>query len=262
MKWKRFYLAIGLVSPAWAAHLTPESQSPSQASSPSRHCRSNLVGPLSPNDADLSCPPVIDDKTPGGPDGRGPWASQPTCINTTDGRRPKLCVYLRGNFRGGPGSISVVTTPETAAETAHLFEDQDRAWLRHAMGYELRAAEPPPCVVREVAGKGRGVVARRDIGAGEIVMVEYPVFLRPLDFGQWPAKGRELLGLLSVGGNQLPVAERWKIMKMARSGTGDMLDDVFNTNSYAVAFGGADYSALFPDVAVRNLGYHIQPLHP
>ena len=249
MAWNRFFTAINLASLAFTTQAS-SARGVSQQPSLAGQCRSSPAGPLLQNEADTSCSLAVDDKTPVRPGVQGPWATRPTCINSTDDGKPKLCVYLYRNFRGSSGDVSLVATPETAAATAHIFEDHDGAWLRHAMGYEPKASDPPPCVVTKVAGKGRGVVARRAIRAGEIVMVEHPVFLRPLEFGRWPAKGRELLRLLSVGGNQLPIADRWKIMNMARHGDGDMLDDVFNTNSFAVALSEMEYSGLFPDVAV------------
>lgn len=86
-------------------------------------------------------------------------------------------------------------------------------------------------------------------------MAERPVMLRPLQFGSWLSVVGEaalvrLLGALLDG---LDEEERERVLDMARSREeGDVVDDVFNTNSFGVPVAGVEHSALFPDVGLIN----------
>ena len=257
MAFNKLSLALGILSLSGRLSLASAGGTDEHLFLP-RQCHNNPAGPLHRTGADVSCPPAIDDQDPLSSSSRSPWTSRPTCINSTDATKPKLCAYLYEHFRGGDAGLSLLATPDVAASALDTLQDRDVRWVHHAMGRELKAATPPPCLVKTIPGKGRGVVARRKILEGEVLMVEYPLFLRPLDFGRWPANGRDLLRLLNKGGNQLPVGDRWKLMNMARSGEGDMLDDLFNTNSFAVVVGGVEQSGIFPDVAVRGSPWSLE----
>jgi len=217
-----------------------------------RQCHYNPAGPLRPGILDTTCPLPVDDTT-NQHGSWAPWSYPPVCISASAPTHPKLCVYTLTDFRGA-GSISILTTPEAAASSIANLDDSDIKWIDQAKGGNVsRPAHPSPCLVMNIPGKGRGVVARRAIAEGEVLMAELPVMLRPLAFGEWPAEGQDLAQLLASAGNQMAEEERRLVMNMARSTGGNILDDIFNTNSFGVSFGGVEHSGLFPDTAVSFL---------
>ncbi|KAI0172597.1 SET domain-containing protein [Hypoxylon sp. FL1284] len=218
---------------------------------PPRQCRSDGAGPLHPRAIEEAvCPIPIDDVVAFERRSWLPWTFPPVCAEPEDKGGPKLCVYSYQKLRGNAG-ISIVTTPETAAAGVGVLEDADPRWADWARGRPLVVADdPPPYEFVELEGRGVGVIARRAIPKGEVVMLRYPVVVRLSDSKHW--KNQDLLKLLHRAAVQLPPRDAGQMMKLARSKGGYVVDDIINTNAFGVKINGLDHSALYVDVSRLN----------
>jgi hypothetical protein len=112
----------------------------------------------------------------------------------------------------------------------------------------------PAYEVRDLPGKGKGVITLRRIEKGEVFMLDYPAILAAADFASaaW-TKTQERL--LQAAVSQLPRQTQRRVLDLARSQKDldkDMaLGDVFATNTCSVTLGdGGRYLGLFPEVSV------------
>jgi hypothetical protein len=204
------------------------------------------------------CRLPIDDQTSLTRGTWSPWAHPPHCItaeNKTNkkkkkkkNRQQKLCAYVHDTFRG-VGGLALLTTPVVASAATALLEDHDPRWLGLHHQQPPPPSGPPAYAVRAMPdGRGRGVVAVRDIAEGEVIMSDVPAFVRLLHMDRWGYG--PVMAAMRDAGNKLPVPRRRRVMGMAASMGGEFLEDVFQTNSFQVTLGGVDHSALYPDIAV------------
>lgn len=219
---------------------------------PPLQCISNAAGPLDPRDAEAKCPLPIDDEMAFERKSWFPWTFPPVCIKAEKELDPKLCVYTYQKLRGNTG-ISILTTPETAAAGVGIVEDPDPRWVDWERGHPLVVADPPPYEFRELEGRGVGVVANRTIHAGEVVMLRYPVIVRYMDPRPW--KQNESMKLLHRAAVQLPPDDGLKMMQLAHSKGGYIIDDIINTNAFGVLINDVDHSGLYVDVSVSTWSY-------
>lgn len=229
-------------------------------------CRSSPAGPLSPSNEALTCPPLVDDETALEKRSWRPWTYPPVCVEpeeeaTQDAQQQqqRLCVFTHARFRGEAG-LSVITTPEAAAAGVGggVLEDRDPVWEGWARDHHhhhqhplVVVATPPPYEIRELEGKGLGVVANRTIGKGEVVLRQHPVLLRILDPRRW--KHADVMRLLHRAVVQLPLREGRQVMELARAKGGYVVDDIVNTNAFGVLLGGIEHSGLYLEVSVSYL---------
>ncbi|XXH02615.1 hypothetical protein Hte_008994 [Hypoxylon texense] len=222
---------------------------------PPLQCSANAAGPLDPRDAEAVCPLPIDDETAFERRSWRPWTFPPVCIKPEKARDPKLCVYTYQKLRGDTG-VSILTTPETAAAGVGIVEDADPKWVDWARGSPLVVADPPPYEFQELEGRGVGVVANRTIRAGEVVMLRYPVLVRHMDPRPW--KQQESLKLLHRAAVQLPPRDGLRMMELAHSKGGYIIDDIINTNAFGVLINDVDHSGfMFSRFSSTTLGMEV-----
>jgi len=103
-----------------------------------------------------------------------------------------------------------------------------------------------PFVERALPGKGLGLVAKRPIRRGELVMVEAPAMLvqkRVLE----DSSGR-YIGSLDLAARSLPAARRKAFMRQGRAGDGEggyRILDILLTNSFQLSLAGEGEAAGF-----------------
>ncbi|KAI1503458.1 hypothetical protein F5X99DRAFT_417223 [Biscogniauxia marginata] len=216
---------------------------------PSQQCMSGTLGPLDPRTSYIVCPLLIDDDTSFERHSWHPWTFPPVCIQAENGVNSKLCTFTYANLRGESG-ISIVTTPEIASAGMGVLEDPDPQWANWERGYTYSFSERPPYEIKDIEGKGLGVVANRSIHRGEVIMTRYPVILRMIDTMPW--KHQDVLKLLHRAGIQLPTKEKAGMMSLANSKGGYIVDDIMNTNSFGVLLDGIDHQGLYLDVSRIN----------
>ncbi|EJT71440.1 hypothetical protein GGTG_10698 [Gaeumannomyces tritici R3-111a-1] len=223
------------------------------------------------------CTPPLDDTTAtDDPSTWAPWTHRPVCINSTklevihhdaggDNERNagvpeaaraddtrRFCVYT--NVHLGDGGLSIITTPEQAADSLHLFEDPNLPAALYSAANDGGGAQRYKVVDIPEKG-GKGVVATRAIRRFEPIILESGVVLADTDF---PRAVERTAGyrLLHEAVDRLPEATVRAVMGLARGSAfaRDEVEDVLRTNAFAGELGGQPHMTLFPAVSVAKVG--------
>jgi hypothetical protein len=105
--------------------------------------------------------------------------------------------------------------------------------------------------IKNIPGRGKGVVATRRIRKRELVTVDFPVFVVRLDFINGDSyTGRQRRVMMETGLNQLPAEQKKAIMGLARSTGGEPMIDILRTNGFGVEIEGVQHLALLIDGSV------------
>jgi hypothetical protein len=208
----------------------------------------NPLGALRPRGA-TTCPVPVDEATALKTGDNGRWTHRPRCIHSDDGQQ-SYCLYTDAKYREGHG-ISLIVSPQMAAsireaiDTPHV--DWNSAKLPQTAGPVI-TEEGPAYEVFDTEGKGKGLVARRRIRRGEVFMLDFPVVVANWKFVEHvsPIDGQVFL-MKSV--DQLPSAER--ILALAHSTGGPMLEDIMRTNACSVHMNDTEpHLGLFAEMSV------------
>jgi len=164
-----------------------------------------------------------------------PWTHRPSCAG-------QYCIFTKRTH-----DISIITTPENMARKLDGFEavfTARSAELPSSQRFKTRLWE-----VRDIEGKGKGVIALKKIGRGELVMLDYASLLVDSELAGTLGQASEP-GMVSQAVNQLP--DRDEILSLSRSSieTSAAAEDILRTNSYDIRSGGVEYAALFPRLSV------------
>ncbi|KAI2778045.1 SET domain-containing protein [Daldinia loculata] len=187
----------------------------------------------------LTCPPPIDEESAIDTGTWEPWKCRPYCIEPLPGDAPgpQFCVYTFEPFRGDQG-LSVITMPVLAASMVDALDDSVvPPKLRDHLSSSLAAeGSSPAYVIKDIPGKGKGLVARRQIRKWDVVLVDYPVMLAHL--GLFDVVGPELReDILDRALRQLPEEQQGEILSLARSTGGETVEDILRTNIFGVELG-------------------------
>ena len=205
-----------------------------------------LLGPIK-LDAVPSCLPSTQDEP------WAPWTHRPFCIEHTN-----YCAFTNAHFQGPNRGVSLIDTrPQKTTNASSGLMSITK--MLSSMPHTSPEAddESPSYEVRDIPGKGKGLVATRKIARGEAFMVDYAAVVAD---AQLPSRVRREQGreLLREAIERLPAAD--VILNLARSSTDPenvpVAEDVMKTNSFSVEIGGRGYMALFPKIAVRVLLPH------
>ena len=191
------------------------------------------------------------------PDGRqSPWSHPPFCPDPANknigGDVPDDCVFTFATFRGNQG-ISLITSPETAASLASFLDDTSiPVSIRdHPSGTRTAPfwrADQKPFEVRELAGRGKGVVAQRRLAQHETVMAGFPSLLVRHEFlSSERFSESQKRQMLQRAANQLPAETKEEILALARSRGGDPIRDIIKTNALGVEVNDVGHMALFTE---------------
>ncbi|KAK5656821.1 hypothetical protein OQA88_4369 [Cercophora sp. LCS_1] len=211
-------------------------------------CSNNPPGPLRPLTHLTTCSPLIDDIKAPEIEGLVPWSYQPWCTPPNDANS-KLCAFTVSSLRGGQG-MSIVTTPTVAANIANNLQDPDISWLERERGERLAADPTKPYIIKQVPGKGLGVIATRPIPEDTVIMVGLPLMMQITDSRKWPT--RKVFETLQHASMRLPMAEKQRLLNMAHKGKGYIVDDIMKTNTFQVTVDRVEHSGLYPEIARIN----------
>ncbi|KAK3293110.1 uncharacterized protein B0H64DRAFT_363456 [Chaetomium fimeti] len=242
-----------LSHPTSSGATTPPSPSPSPSPSPPPPPPPPQCGPATPKTPTHPQPTTSLATSLPHPSAWHPWTHQPYCIPAS---ASPWCVFTHAASPRAHG-VSIVSTPDDAPDPRN-----------HALDAPFFAPEklllPRPYAVRDVPGKGKGVVATRRIAKGRVVLVDWVSVLAAVEYPGDVLRG-EVQELLRVAGERLG-GER-VVEGLARQGNrrvgGDAdgegegvemseMEDVMLTNSFAVTVGGKEYMGLFADLARFN----------
>lgn len=216
---------------------------------PEPQCSNNPAGPLSAIPRHTICMPLVDDDIARKFKIWSPWSYPPVCVRSRDrSETSKLCTYSIPSLRGGRG-MSIITKPNIASGLASVLQDPDIAWLGKERGSPLVPDLDGAFEVREIPGKGAGVIATRPIAEGQVVMMELPLIVRIGDPSPWNRP--EALQVVQQAARGLLKQDQDRLIQMARQGKGYILDDIFKTNAFHVSVEGIAHTALYPEIAVR-----------
>lgn len=225
--------------------------------------------------ASASSVPSYDEAAhPYSPKKYAPWTHQPYCPPET-----RYCVHTHADF--GRVGVSLITISATKGESSkdaalagsplqHLESIFDPTFQpKRAMKIEMPI---PPFVVRDLPGKGKGVVATSPIPRGTVLIVEQAAIVADSAF---PMKVKREVGrrMLQAGTSSRPslagiklTIRRVAMRRVAKNGGERAIselsrsnpdaegvlaaEDVMKTNSFTVDIGGRSMMALFPRIAV------------
>jgi len=200
------------------------------------------------------CPLPVHDLSEARLQSASPWALPLRCVRPIANGEASHCLYIASTFRSQ--GVSILTTPETAASLAGAKAVGDEA-ITEVLHKGFRpgpvwSAGGPAYVVEEIQGKGKGVIARRFIRQGEVLMIDFPALITEKDFMArlHPNMRKASLRRAFDG---LPKETQNKVLELAQSIGGDQLLDIFQTNTCSVALGdGKAHMGLFPEVSVSR----------
>ncbi|KAI1761147.1 SET domain-containing protein [Hypoxylon sp. FL1150] len=206
-------------------------------------CSLDIPSALQPQKSS-ECSHLVDEDVAHLPIDYSPWTHAIDCMHVPKSPDTKYCVF--SNSRHGNGGVSIVTTPEIAANEIEMLNDSGDTHFRSAN----ISAEPAWKVV-DIPGKGKGVVATRHIKRSEAVMADWASLVVHLDF---PTSVKRLEGYrhLHIAVDQLSGPDR--VLGLARSSTfsNDIVEDVLRTNAFSYPLSGEYHMALYPDVSRVN----------
>ncbi|KAK4192385.1 hypothetical protein QBC35DRAFT_459557 [Podospora australis] len=170
-----------------------------------------------------------------------PWTHAPDCEPATGGK-DIYCAYT--NSHHGSRGWSIVTSPEVAADVIGTGYLDAHVNLTRLAGSSFE--------VVSIEGKGKGVLATRDIKKGDEILLDYAALVVDISFtAAVPVnKGYRLLHTavdrMGDGGNG--VMELGKSNEFAQ----DVVEDVLRTNAFQMALGGVPHMAVYPAVSRIN----------
>ncbi|KAK4149185.1 SET domain-protein 5 [Chaetomidium leptoderma] len=178
------------------------------------------------------------------------WTFPPKCISQTpkneNGSRID-CLFTSTEFRNGHG-ISLVTATITASNLVGVEAFADRPI---PLAAQHRDSLGPGYEIRPIQGKGQGVVARRRIRRGEIIMVDIPAVLIGISFLA-DTKPHHRRRILKQAINQLPEETRHKVHALYRSSAQHEVDAILGPNANTIMVEDEVHVGLFTKAARIN----------
>ncbi|KAH6848097.1 hypothetical protein B0I37DRAFT_310334 [Chaetomium sp. MPI-CAGE-AT-0009] len=175
-----------------------------------------------------------------------PWTYRPYCADNTN-----YCVFTNTNFQGRDRGVSVIDVPPSGAENGTSAVTSIAKLLSSLPpAPESVDTTSPPYELRDIPGKGKGLIATRKIPRGQVFMVDYAAVVADTKL---PRSVRQAQGrrLLSEAIERLPAAD--EVLSLARSSPDPdnvpASEDVMTTNAFGVEISGKGYMALFPRIA-------------
>jgi len=169
------------------------------------------------------------------------WTDEPYCIETAEWGT--YCAYSNGHFGQNLG-IGIVTTPGIVNSSRSMFQTALYPTDKHYLPDIKDTWE-----LRDIPGKGKGVVATRFIARGETIMTDHIAILADFAFAnimRWQ-EGEELL---QVAVSRLAHSQDIRsLSRMAKAGP-PTVADIMSTNGFGETLEGRQYMQLFPRIAV------------
>ncbi|KAF2645333.1 SET domain-containing protein, partial [Massarina eburnea CBS 473.64] len=172
------------------------------------------------------------------------WAHAPHCF---DGREKQYCTHTTNQFL--EGGLSIIATSDAASEASKVFS---RA---RTSQYYIH----PDLEVQDIPGKGKGLVAKKELKKGTVVMVDAARIITSskLPFSVTADQG---ITLMNSAVHRLPEKDKEMVLDLDKSAGGTGIDDILKTNSFACQFRdgsegdgeGEGYLCLFPQVSRIN----------
>ncbi|THV50499.1 hypothetical protein BGAL_0147g00020 [Botrytis galanthina] len=192
-----------------------------------------------------------------------PWQYSPVCSNitSTSPKTPQFCVYTSTTFASGRG-ISLLTTPKIASKIASLPA------FTSSLPFQplYNSSNPAPFEIRQLPGRGMGVIATRPIKRGTILFA-YPTigiyhnsaFPRSHNSSSLSQnQNQNHTSLFSLSATQLPPSTSNLLYSLAahephrQLHNGEGIIGRLNTNTFGEDFLGQEHSIVVPETARLN----------
>jgi len=230
------------------AHAAPSHAAPRSQGPETRQCSWSKYGRPFPVDGG-TCPLPINEES----DSFAPWSHRPHCIEPALAPlgSSEYCVFTDATFRNGRG-LSIITTPELAAALVPQLDDTSVVDLFGA--HPPAGPKNPKFQVKEIRGRGKGVIAKKRIPKWQVAMVDIPVLITKADLFEVLDEG-ETAELKELAVSQLPAHTRKAVMGLAHSlGQGlELIEDIIKTNLLPFDLAGVTHMGLFLYNSVSEL---------
>ena len=156
------------------------------------------------------------------------------------------CLVSSASYNKQRG-VSIVARQDFIPGIQQAIADGDEAL---AASVNLAPGRSQVYEEREIPGKGIGTVARRHISRGTSLMTSLPGIIFDNEF-------RDLLKI-DVNAQELyrraeeQLADRDRVMGLARSTGGVPMEDVLRTNAHTAKVAGRNMALVYPEVAVSS----------
>lgn len=182
------------------------------------------------------------------------WSHNPTCLERVDTQddedSPADCVFSLTTFRHNQG-ISLITTPNLAASLTNSMDDSILTSDLRTHLQSQRSKLTSSYEIRELRGRGKGLVASRNIPRYKTIMVGFPVLIVRLGFiNDGRLTERQKRRMMQTAVRQLPAVQRDAVMSLSRSTGGEPILDILRTNAFGIEVDGEQHLGLFVDGSV------------
>ena len=195
---------------------------------------------VSPLERSTTCPLPIDESVGLNPESWTPWTHRPYCAGS------RYCVFTNAMLPPRDG-ISLIATTELAANRRSHFEQiSDVSFPRPS---KVSNTSEPLYEVKDVPGKGKGVIARCEIAKDMVIMIDHAIMLSMTEY-PGDVLREQVQDMLQRGAEQLRNPTR--VFGLGQKGTpgASVVEDIFITNSFALNIDGVSYAGLFPELSV------------
>lgn len=176
------------------------------------------------------------------------WSHTPRCIREQN-MTETFCVYTTQRFAHNRG-ISLWTTPEHSEVLLKLPAFTNPDLLRG-----VNEEPNPPYESRQLPGRGVGLIANRTLQKGDHIFSMTPVVMIEEGIFEIFAKN-DRLPYLRRAVQRLPERTEKRFMDLCGHFGGDPVEDIVNTNSFAVDMWEDDeetaYNVVFPEISVST----------
>ncbi|OJJ07802.1 hypothetical protein ASPVEDRAFT_47009 [Aspergillus versicolor CBS 583.65] len=168
-----------------------------------------------------------------------------TCLVKPNNCSGGYCIYSDLDFSGSRG-ISFLTTPEMEG----IFRESIQ---KHKLSDRLTGIAVDAFEQRDIPGKGVGLVAKRFLQRGELIIREPPALIVHLDAeSELPDSTR--FEMQQAGVEALPADTKLEVLGLMGHFGGDPIEDRLDTNAFGVMLGGseAEHRALLTQTSRLN----------
>lgn len=173
----------------------------------------------------------------------GPWGWSPVCF-VPEQASASYCLVSSADYNSRRG-LSVIAQKDFIPQLQKALSDEGVA---AAASEHLAPISTEVYEQMEIPGKGIGVVARQRIARGTSFMVSLPGMIVENEFRVLLDTDANAQELYRRAVDQL--ADRDRVMGLARSVGGEPLEDVLRTNAHTARVAGRNLALVYPEVAV------------
>ncbi|KAF2279762.1 SET domain-containing protein [Westerdykella ornata] len=188
-----------------------------------------------------------------------PWTTPPQCFTNANLTSP-ICVFTDATFASGRG-ISIITTAERAYALLNkpAFTHPDLLSSVNINQNQNHTHSAPPYELRNIPGRGRGLIATRTLHRGDPIFASTPILL--LDAAAYDLAPNETSFLTNLAIANLPTASRvqfWKLLGHSASSSSSSSSDPnpiesrITTNAFQVSINDVEHYALLPTTSMLN----------